>query len=276
MVSWYAGMTASDSEVVREGRSRDEGVPLDPASEHDAPREIRSRRFDEQMLTDPSSTPDDDLVREVVAGSQDALAALYDRHVDGVFAAARRVVRDRQLAEEVVQETFLALWNRAELFNARSGSLPAWLRTIARNKAVDRLRASNRRPRLLSAARVAREDEADEAALDRLAASGSSIDRSTGATDPERVAVSAWVRRQVRHALGEMPEDERVVIVMAYDEDLSQAEIAERLAWPIGTVKTRTRRALRRLRQLLDADFGAESADLATGLASIGRTDGSR
>jgi RNA polymerase sigma-70 factor (ECF subfamily) len=207
------------------------------------------------MLTDPTSSSDDDLVREVVAGSHDALAALYDRHINGVFAAARRLVGDRQLAEEVVQETFLALWDRAELFDPRAGSLAAWLRTISRNKAVDRIRAAKRRPLPVSPTRMAHEDESDEAALDRLAAARPSIDGAPTLADPERAVVSRWARERIQHALATMPEDERMVILMAYDRDLSQAEIADRLGWPLGTVKTRTRRALRRLRALLADDF---------------------
>ena len=90
-----------------------------------------------------NGAPDDvALVREVAAGSEDALGLLYDRHVSAVFATASRLTSDRQIAEEVVQETFLALWNRAELYNPLSGSLSAWLHTIARNRAVDRLRAT--------------------------------------------------------------------------------------------------------------------------------------
>src|SRR5437762_664821 len=86
---------------------------------------------------------------ELAAGSQDALAALYDRHADAIYATASRLTSDRHIAEEVVQETFLALWNRAELFNPAAGSLAAWLHTIARNRTVDRLRALGRRPSLL-------------------------------------------------------------------------------------------------------------------------------
>ncbi len=97
----------------------------------------------------PGPSADAALVREVAAGSHDALAALYDRHADGVFAAASRLTSDRGLAEEVVQETFLALWNRAETFDPSLGSLAAWLHTIARNRAVDRLRAAGRRPHLV-------------------------------------------------------------------------------------------------------------------------------
>src|SRR5215210_2748709 len=145
----------------------------------------------------PGSRDDANLVREVVAGSEDALATLYDRHADAVYAAACRLTSDRQVAEEVVQETFLALWNRAELFDPAAGSLAAWIHTIARNRTVDRLRAAGRRPNL---------------------------------------------------------------IALAYREELSQSEIAERLGWPLGTVKTRTRRALLRLREILATELGSGSA----------------
>src|SRR3982751_4129215 len=103
------------------------------------------------MSEDRLATLDDvSLVREVVTGSEDALATLYDRHADAVYAAACRLTSDRQVAEEVVQETFLALWNRAELFDPSAGSLAAWIHTIARNRTVDRLRAAGRRPNLVA------------------------------------------------------------------------------------------------------------------------------
>src|SRR5215211_5041175 len=107
------------------------------------------------------------LVRAVAAGSQDALAALYDRHIDGVHAVALRLTNDRQLAEEVVQETFLALWNRAELYDPAVASLATWLRTIARNRTVDRLRAAGRRPPLVPLPGLGDEGESD-AGFERL------------------------------------------------------------------------------------------------------------
>lgn len=229
------------------------------------------------MSTEPFGMRDDaDLVREVADGSHEALAALYDRHIDGVFAAARRITRDRQVAEETVQETFLALWNRAERYDHRAGSLPAWLHAIARNRAVDRLRAAGRRPRLVPASPATHEGETGEAALDRLAASGAAIGASTPPPDPETAAVSGWAMQQVREALAEMPKEERTVIVLAYDQELSQSEIAERLGWPIGTVKTRTRRALRRLRSMLGTTFQAEGEVERAPIATAGRTDGPR
>src|SRR6478609_194012 len=118
----------------------------------------------ERRMGDPDDAV---LVRAVAAGSEDALATLYDRHVNGIHAVALRLTNDRQLAEEVVQETFLALWNRAELFDPGVASLATWLRTIARNRTVDRLRAAGRRPPLVS---LGGRDDADDSdsAFDRL------------------------------------------------------------------------------------------------------------
>lgn len=197
--------------------------------------------------------PDDAaLVRAVVAGSEDALAALYDRHVDGVHAVALRLTNDRQLAEEVVQETFLALWNRAELFDPAVASLGTWLRTIARNRTVDRLRAAGRRPSLVPLPGLG-DDGADEGSFDRVSPDAVVLGGAAADRGPEAAAEAADVRAAIGAALAEMPEAERIVIVLAYREGLTQSEIAERLDWPLGTVKTRTRRALARLRDALEA-----------------------
>jgi RNA polymerase sigma-70 factor (ECF subfamily) len=208
-------------------------------------------------MTGARATLDDAaLVHEVATGSQDALAELYDRHASAVFAAACRLTTDRQMAEEVVQETFLAVWNRAELFNPATGSLAAWLHTIARNRTVDRLRAAARRPRLVSVSTVGPDDEPESVALERLAAGGTIAggvvmgDADLGGA-PEAALVSAELRETLRQALETMPDTERTVILLAYRLDLTQSEIADRLGWPLGTVKTRTRRALLRLREVL-------------------------
>ncbi len=206
-------------------------------------------------------TEDARLVRAVAAGSQDALAALYDRHADAVFAAASRLTSDRQVAEEVVQETFLALWNRAELYDPRAGSLAAWLHTIARNRAVDRLRAAGRRPNLVALSAAGGADEPDTATLERLVAAGRVLGGADLGPGPEAALQAAELRDMLRRSLAEMPELERAVIVLAYQDELSQAEIAGRLGWPLGTVKTRTRRALHRLRGVLALNGDAESRD---------------
>jgi len=213
----------------------------------------------------PGPGIDAGLVRELVAGSHDALATLYDRHADAVFASAYRLTSDRGLAEEVVQETFLALWNRAETFDPSVGSLAAWLHTIARNRTVDRLRAAGRRPTLLPLSSVAGSgygggDEPDADALERVLASGAIVAGAAPSRSPEMEVALKELRGALQAALAEMPDVERVVILLAYGEDLSQSEIAERLGWPLGTVKTRTRRALLRLREVLGSGVGPEFA----------------
>jgi RNA polymerase sigma-70 factor (ECF subfamily) len=211
------------------------------------------------------SGSDSGLVREVAAGSHDALADLYDRHADAVFASAYRLTSDRGLAEEVVQETFLALWNRADTFDPTVGSLAAWLHTIARNRTVDRLRAAGRRPTLVPLSSAAasgpafgRGPEPDADALERVLASGSIVAGSAQPRSPDLEVALLELREALRAALAEMPEVERIVIVLAYGEDLTQTEIADRLGWPLGTVKTRTRRALLRLREVLGSGAGPE------------------
>ena len=197
-------------------------------------------------------TDDAALVRALAAGSEDALAALYDRHVDGIHAVALRLTNDRQLVEEVVQETFLALWNRAELYDPAVASLATWLRTIARNRTVDRLRAAGRRPPLVPLPGLG-DEEASDAGFERLKPDAVVLGGAVPDAGPEAAAEAAEMRESVAAALGTMPEVERTVIILAYREGLTQSEIAERLDWPLGTVKTRTRRALAHLRAALEA-----------------------
>lgn len=188
------------------------------------------------------------VVRKVVDGSQAALAELYDRHAAAVFRASLRLLGERQQAEEVVQETFLTLWNRAEQFNPAMGSLRAWLMTIGRNRTIDRLRAAGRQPSVVHFGAI----QADADGHDRQS---SRLERqilvADDASDPERQAEVETLRLGVRRALEGLPANERQALVLAYFEGLSQQEIAVRLEWPLGTVKTRTRRALRRLRDVV-------------------------
>ena len=200
------------------------------------------------------------LVREVASGSEDALAALYDRHAEAVYAVAVRLTSDRQVAEEVVQETFLALWNRAELFQPTTGSLAAWLHTIARNRTVDRLRAAGRRPYLVPLSAAAGSSEPETAALERIVAAGTVLGGADLGPGPEGELAATELREVLRGAIADLPEHERTALVLAYTEELTQSEIAERLGWPLGTVKTRTRRALLRLREALADEFGPAAA----------------
>ena len=209
------------------------------------------------MVNGRGDPPDDaEVVHRMAAGSEAALETIYDRYASAIFAAAYRLTSDRGTAEEVVQETFLALWNRAESFDSAAGSLAAWLHTIARNRAIDRLRAAGRRPSLVALSSAASLDEDPTQALERLVSGGSVIASATTPAGPEEAYEAVGRREAIRTVVAAMPEVERTVILLAYQEDLSQAEIADRLGWPLGTVKTRTRRALLRMRQGLGAEFG--------------------
>ena len=207
-----------------------------------------------------SSVPDADLVAAVVTGDVEAFAVLYDRYAQAVFRAAFRRSGDRQVAEEVLQDTYLALWNRAELFDPSAGSLLVWLSTIARNRSVDRLRALGRRPGAVPLSAIAPGDDRDEGVLERTMSRAALLGSGSQPVDPEQALEDADLRAEVRDAIDTIPHLERQVIELAYFEELTQSEIAARLGWPLGTVKTRTRRALGRLREVLASRFGAELA----------------
>jgi len=215
------------------------------------------------------ATSDSSLMRAVVGGSEDALASLYDRHSRAVFGAALRTSRDQWIAAEVVQETFLALWNRAELYDGSRGTLSSWLLTIARNRAVDHLRAAGRHARAATFSSFGRDDASDHALADWLAASGELIGAAGPDPAPENALSSKELRGAIDEAIASLEPTERSVILLAYDGGLTQAEIAARLDWPLGTVKTRTRRALGRLREMLE-----RSAEIAPDRAAVSQQTG--
>ena len=196
------------------------------------------------------------LVQLLVEGSEDALARLYDRHSPAVFAVATRTSRDRWVAAEVVQETFLALWNRAEVFDPSRGSLRAWLMTIAHNRAVDHLRRASRHDRAAAFSSFGDADETDGSTIEWLAASGEPVAAAGPEPGPELALSGKETRASITDALASLAPLEQSVIALAYDAGLSQSEIAVHLGWPIGTVKTRTRRALRHLRDRLESSQG--------------------
>ena len=169
---------------------------------------------------------------------------LYDRYADLVFGTTLRFVRDRDAANEIVQDAFLSVWRRGHQFDVRSGSLAGWILGIARNRAIDHLRAQGRRPRL--AGSIGRDHGPPDAS--------EAIDIATAANGEDAPGIALnrrWLRALLRNTLAGMPTDERQVVILAYDRGLSQSEIAEHLAIPIGTVKSRTRRALASMRDRL-------------------------
>ena len=174
------------------------------------------------------SQDDYQLVRQVAKGDERAFLALYDRYSPRVYGLTLRVLSDTMLAEEATQDTFLKLWSRAKQFNPRKGSLVPWLMTIAHRTALDRLRLENRRPP------TSNSEEPDQ----------------VWATVPDESTQSGEARwRSMHFAVQSLPEEQRLVIELAYYKGMSQSEIADVLGWPLGTVKTRVRAAMQALRR---------------------------
>lgn len=189
------------------------------------------------MANQPAAgiTPDRVLVERVAAGDERALGGLYDRHGGTAYALAYAIVGERADAEEVVADTFGQMWRTAAQFDPGRGSVGAWLATITRTRALDLVRARGRRVRALE--RAAGMSEEGFAAP--IARAGDSPDRG-----PE----SDEARRLVRRSLAELPAPQRQVIELAYFRGLSHSEIATELQEPLGTVKTRMRAGLEKLR----------------------------
>jgi RNA polymerase sigma-70 factor (ECF subfamily) len=223
---------------------------------------------------DPSTLDDAALAARIAAGDEGAFVIAYDRHSGFLFGSVTRFLGDREMAAEVVQDAFVTLWRRARLFDAGSGSLLTWLLAIARHRAIDRLRAEGRRP-TRDALRL--EAFTNEAAADGVPRLDTPAELVAGAsTDPSEVAGRRWVQSVVRTGIAELPENERQVIVLGYSMDLSQAQIAERLEWPLGTVKSRTRRAMAQLRLRLGGVIQVDEAlQLQADRSGTGTTAGS-
>ena len=175
------------------------------------------------------------LARQIAKRDVSALEAVYNRYSRPVYSLARRLLRDDETTEEVVQEVFMRLWTRANEFDSARGRLLPWLLTITHHRAIDELR--RRRAR-------GQHDDIDIVLATAEAADG----------DPAHEAALAETREAVRQALQHLPEAQRRPIELAYFGGLSQAEIATMLDEPLGTIKTRMRLALQKLREFLRAD----------------------
>jgi RNA polymerase sigma-70 factor (ECF subfamily) len=178
----------------------------------------------------PPETSDAELLTRVAARDREAFELLYHRYVRSVFGLALRRLRDRQRAEDAVQETFAAVWRSAASYKPERGPAAPWLYAVARNAIVDRFRA-------------------------KLDPSGEVPDVVSAEPGPPERAESSFVSWRVHRALEELPPREREVIELAYWSGLSQSEVAEYLHIPLGTVKTRTRSALSRLADVLEGEL---------------------
>ena len=177
---------------------------------------------------------DVELLKAVAArdeAAEAALAQLYDRYRLILFGVLIRILNNREEAEDVLQEVFLQVWRRAADFDANRGRPFTWLVTLARSRGIDRLRA------LASRERVATMAGADEA-LDEV-------------SDAANDAIRSEQRGVVNSALSQLPEEQKRPLMLAYFDGLTQSEIATELGAPLGTVKTRMRSGMMKLRDLL-------------------------
>lgn len=186
-----------------------------------------------------SNADDVALIRRMVDVDESALGALYDRWVTSLYSLALKLLGDSDEAEDVVEETFWQAWRKAGSYEPSRGAVSTWLLTIGRRKALDRLRSRKRR----------REDSLDD---DR-----SLLDAPSPSADPHADAAATETRAAIRAALRDLPPEQRQVLELGYFQGMSQSEIADATGQPIGTVKTRTRLALQKLREPLSAHRGS-------------------
>jgi RNA polymerase sigma-70 factor (ECF subfamily) len=188
-----------------------------------------------------SAAADQDALSRMASGDHSGLEELYDRHARLIYSLALRILRDQGDAEDIVQEVFSQAWRQAGRYSASRGSVVAWLVTVARSRAIDRVRGRRSQP-------VAAGD--DLAALDRPDPAAPQLDEALD-----------WAGRaaEVRGALDTLPTLQRLVIDLAFFDGLTHVEIANKLELPLGTVKTRIRQGLLTLRDRLAASLsGAE------------------
>jgi len=195
-----------------------------------------------------SGSPENDVMQRVVRRDGDALAELYDLYAARVFGLCLRILNENQLAEDTLQEVFLRVWERAQLFEQSRGTVNAWLMGIARNTCIDQLRRMQTRPQ------AAEQAEGPDALPfeETVADLGNDVPGLAAAS--ERAAV-------VRRALAGLAPEQQLVIQLSYFRGLTRREIARRLNWPEGTVHTRARLALQNLRVRLE-ELGLNVDDL--------------
>ncbi len=175
---------------------------------------------------------DSELARRLKERDPHAMSDLYDRYGRIAYALIFRIVRNGAAAEDLVQETFLRVWNRVQSFDPQRGALGPWVLTVARNRAIDYLRSVDGR---LSAGALELDRVENPARFSDFPDSALSIDRS----------------RRLKSAFEKLNDNQRMVIELAYFEGLSQTEMAEQMKQPLGTVKTWVRSALKILRDEL-------------------------
>ena len=178
---------------------------------------------------------DADLVRLIAWESREALEGLYDRYSGAVYSLAVYMLQDAGAAEEVTQDTFFKVWRKGSSYNPERGKVTSWLFSIAHHRVIDEVRKRRRRDHT--------HVFQDVDLLDRPADDSS---------DPSRYVVVQMRRSRIKNALSALRPEQREVVVLAYYGGLTHSEMAKKLELPLGTVKTRMRLALRKLKQVLD------------------------
>ena len=186
---------------------------------------------------------DEALVGLVVAREEAALEALYDRYGRRVYSLALTMLHDPGAAEEVTQEVFLSVWRRAASYRKERGRLATWILSIAHHRAVDALRSRRRRT------------QQDEPMDERMERSFADVLTES----PDSAAVLQEESHYVRQALQELPAEQQRVLVLAYYHGLTQGEIAQKLGDPLGTVKTRMRLGIHKLRHGLEEQLRTQA-----------------
>jgi RNA polymerase sigma-70 factor (ECF subfamily) len=191
---------------------------------------LRLETWDFLLHPDPAQATDAELLAAIARGDEQSLASLYDRYRLILFGLVLRILHSRPEAEDVLQEVFLQVWKKASDFDEGRGRPFTWLVTLARSRAIDRLRSLDSRDRV-----------AQDAARE-------TVEKSSDAVED---AIRSEEGEVVRRALAEIPEEQRRALQLAYFEGLTQSEIAARLDAPLGTIKTRMRSGMMKLREIL-------------------------
>jgi len=178
-----------------------------------------------------------ELLRRIGEGDREGFAQLYDRYSGILFSTAFRILNQQETAEDLLQEVFVQIWEKASLYDPSRGKPLTWAITLTRNRAIDRLRSSQRRIKL-------NEEIEREAEL---------ADFQTNKNSAEEISLSEK-NRMVHRAVEHLSPDQREAIEMAFFGGLTQTEISEKLQTPLGTVKARIRRGMMKLKELLKAE----------------------